>query len=206
MKQIIELDGEKELRALKKVLEKISDVDAQVIVCMKQAIRQPDGYEQQDISTTVLKSNVQVNLNENLIYVTIPSMGRPNVKEIQQLWHNVLQRGTQMYVKGQANDYFLTFDAVYLDEIKEKSYLLCSHCTPIFCSSDGDADLTLVFRLQDVYISIDTYNAHDTEYLAAIAEEEGQSIRTASEDEYNDNTLDEHKDVDELTDATRYIK
>lgn len=178
MKPIVELDMDnpKEAKALKTVLRKINI--GSFVACLKQAVKtKEDEYVSNVLQAAVADEGAMALIDGGLLYITLRDLKNHNVKEIQELWKTVLRRGTTQFTKGEANDYYLTIDCIMIDKSAKKMYTLGCYRTPLFCSSDGDADLTLAMPLEDCFISIDNYDAREIEYAAVSATERGETVK-----------------------------
>ena len=184
MKPLLELnlDDPKERKALDLVLKKIAT--GKVIATIKQIVVNGDSYTSNVIQTAVAETNTLVDINQNLIYITVRNLNKGSVKRLQNLWKTVLKRGTVRYKEGNENDYVMTVDCAYTDEHQGKSYLLGCFMTPIFCSGDGDEDLMFVVPAEDCFISIDRYSRQATDYEMTKQIERGDTITPILNEDY----------------------
>lgn len=179
----LDLDNPTEVKALKTVLQKI--VAGKIIVTVKQMIDDGNEIKSNDIQTAVAETGTMIYLKDNLAYITVRNLKRSNVKQLQNLWKTVLQRGTLQFQKGEACDYYMTTDCIYIDEYRHKSYLFGCFSTPLFCSSDGDEDLMMVVPINDCFISIDRYSEQEADYEAMKQVERGKTVSPLLQEDYD---------------------
>lgn len=193
MKAIAELDmnNPNEQRALRTVLQKVTA--GKVVASIKQAVKKGDDYSIRMVQTVVTEMGALISKDGEFIYFTIRDLKRHNVKQVQTLWKTVLRRGMNQFENGEANDYVLTVDCVYIDEDKAKIFSFGSHRTPLFCSSDGDDDLTLVVPAESCYISIDNYDAKELAYEAEKGKEKGEKVTPLTTTKYKEEAPEKKK-------------
>jgi len=201
MKPVLELDMKNpaEEKALRTVIQKAAI--GKVVASVKQTIQKGDDFDIKMIDTAVTEAGALISLNGEYLYFTIRDLKRHNVKRVQALWKTVLKRVINRFEEGEANDYFMTVDCVTIDEGKSKVFTFGCLDTPVFCSSDGDDDLTMAVKLADCYISIDRYNAKEIAYEAIKAEEKGEKVTPLMTMEYKEDTpeVEQRKQSEEFT-------
>lgn len=188
MKSIIELNMNisAEQKALRAVIQKVAI--GKVVTTIKQAVKKDNDYVFKTIQSAVTEMGALISMNGNYIYISIRDLKRHNVKQVQTMWKTVLKRGINQYIKGEANDYFMTIDCVTIDKEQSKIFSFGSLETPVFCSSDGDDDLTLAVPFDKCYISIDNYNAREIAYEATKGIEQGEKVIPLTKQEYKQET------------------
>ena len=171
----------KELKALEQVLHKTA-IGKKVFV-LKQGHRVGvdeygnDVYDGQDLQVCVTDSPSLVGMDGTLLTFTIRDMKRRDVKAIQNLWKTIFQRGKARKLDGnKPNDYYMTLDCVTVDEHNKLQFTFGCYSTPIFCSSDGDEDLTMTFFTEECFIDISPYDKREVEYQAAKLAEQGLTV------------------------------
>lgn len=187
----LDMKNEKDSKILDTVIKKA--LIGKSVVVMKQVVKvgvDDEGepiYDGKDIKAVVAEGGCLINMDTShgvcVFYVTMRNMKRGNIKEIQNLWKTVRDRGMARYLEGEDNDYYMTLDCVTIEESKERIYTFGSYRTPIFCSSDGDEDLCLVYVIDDCFIDVSRYDKKQVEYEAAKLAEAGLNAGASEEDE-----------------------
>lgn len=190
MLRLTEFNTDEDFEMFREVLEKASQ--GHIVATLKQAMKHPDGgYNYLDMEQYVANQQGFIQVNGEFVYITLHNMTKPDCKKIKSMYNIMLQHGTQMFGKGEANDYVLLIDIAH-NEL-EKGYTYIFSCLqPIFVSGDGDDDLTLVFAINNVLCGKESVSMYDVEYE--------KDMREAREDEVHkfvlDDDLDENEDED----------
>ncbi len=171
----------KELKSLEQVLHK-SSIGKKVFT-LKQGQKVGvdeygnDVYDGQDLQICVTDSSSIIGIDGTMLTFTIRGLKRRDVKAIQNLWKTVYQRGKARMLDGnKPNDYYMTLDCVTIDEHNKLMFTFGCYRTPLFCSSDGDDDLTLMFFTEECFIDISTYNKREIDYQATKLAEQGNVV------------------------------
>jgi hypothetical protein len=174
--------NKKEFEAMKRVLRNLTNPETVCSAKIMQTNLSDDADTEGDIEINQISFAQGVTLlpqiERKLVTVKIDGLNRKEVKYVKEMCYTTYMRCSQNNVNRTQNDYYMTFDFCYLDEENSKSYVMSFADTPIFASGDGDADLWLVFDLADCFIASERYNAHELEYYAMVAEEEGNVVET----------------------------
>lgn len=211
MRKLTELETEEDFAELEEILSKVRS--GNIIGTIRQAIKHDDEYSYIDIEQAVSESEPIVYINEEFLYITVQNVRSEQVRKIRTMWDMVLQRGTQRFVKGEANDYLLTIDLVR-NELEGKGLVYCiSAVQPVFVSNENNRTLMFAFPINSVRCSKDEISIYDVEYEAALREESGNDlynmdIYNDEEDEENSETYEENKDIigtDEYTVGSSYM-
>lgn len=171
----------KELKSLEQVLHK-SSIGKKVFT-LKQGQKVGvdeygnDVYDGQDLQICVTDSSSIIGVDGTMLTFTIRGLKRRDVKAIQNLWKTVYQRGKARMLDGnKPNDYYMTLDCVTIDEHNKLMFTFGCYRTPLFCSSDGDDDLTLMFFTEECFIDISPYNKREVDYQATKLAEQGNVV------------------------------
>ena len=194
MRKLTELSTDSDFEEFSTILSKLHDSHA--VITMKQAVQRKDGeYNYVDLQQTVTENRTTVQINGQFVFITLHNSRRPSSQKARTMWNTVLQRGTNQFKKGEANDYIFVLDMCRSELDKGTAYCL-SAFQPIFMSGEGDSDLSFVFSLESVACGIESVSMYDIEY--ELENEEESSINTdADEGDYSD----EPDDADENYDA-----
>lgn len=211
MKRLTELETKEDFAELEEILSKVRS--GNIIGTMRQAVKHNDEYSYVDIEQAVSESEAIVYINEGFLYVVVQNVRNEQVRKIRTMWNMVLQRGTQRFVSGEANDYLLTIDLV-CNELEGKGLVYCiSAVQPVFVSSESNRALTLVFPINSVRCAKDEISLYDVEYEAALREESGNDVYNmdkyvGDEDDEGSDTYEENNDIigtDEYAVGSSYI-
>ena len=173
----LEAQQQKELKAFDQVLHKTS-VGKKVFV-LKQGGKVGedeygnDIYDGKDLEVCTTDSPSIIGIDGTMLVLSIQNLKRKDVKAIQNLWKTVYQRGKARALEGKPNDYYLTLDIVTIEEHRKLQFTFGCYKTPLFCSSDGDEDLKLMYFTEECFIDISPFNKAEAEYQAAKMMEEG---------------------------------
>lgn len=204
MKKLTELETDKDFEEFGEILSKVSN--GNIIGTLRQVVTKPDGsgYNYVDVQQAVSQSKTLVQVNENYLYITVQNVRSDDVRKIQTMWNMVLQRGTQCFVKGKANDYMLTVDLVR-NELETEGRVYCiSAIQPVFMSSEGNRDLTVVFAFDNVRCAKDEVSMYDVEYEAAIREESGNDVYKISDSDDEDAESEGYDENDGVLNTDEY--
>lgn len=201
MKRLIDLETDEEFSELSEIISEVCN--GSIVATMRQAVKKPDGtYNYIDLQQGVTDAKSILQINGEYFYITIQDIRRTDVRKIMTMWNTVLQRGTNCYMKGEANDYLLTIDVVHNDQKKSLVYIV-SAIQPVFVSGESDRDLMLVFSISDIRCSKDEVSMYDIEYEEALREESGDDVyKFGIDEEYEDIDSD---DADDHTNGTKFV-
>lgn len=199
MKRLIDLETDSEFQELKEVLEKVRS--GNILGTMKQAVATPDGnYSYIDLQQIVGTANCLFQMNGDYFYITAQHVGRATVGRMKSMWNTVLQRGTQKFQNGEANDYIFAID-VAKDE-SEHGYFYCiSAAQPIFMTKESSDSITFVFSMNNVRCVKEEASIYDVEYDVALREEADSDVYQFDIGDFDD---EEEEDV-ELPDVANDI-
>lgn len=175
--------NEKEFRTFRKILSNLTDPSTTCMVrIMQNNFEETTAHENNDMVINHIAFQKSVTLMPQLekgtVMIKIDGLNTKEVKYVKEMCHTVFMRCSKNNAEKKVNDYYMTFDFVYLDEAKSRSYVMSFADTPLFCSGDGDSDLWIVFDAGVCFLSAERYDAHTLEYEAMVAEEEGNHIET----------------------------
>lgn len=212
MRKLTELETEKDFAELEEILSKVRD--GNIVGTMRQAVKHDGEYSYIDIEQAVSQSEAIVYINEGFLYITVQNVRSEQVRKIKSMWNMVLQRGTQRFVKGEANDYLLAIDLI-CNELEGKGLVYCiSGVQPAFVSSESNRTLMLVFPFDNVRCAKDEVSMYDVEYEAALREESGNDVYKMDkydeddEDDENGEAYEENNDfigTNEYTVGSTYV-
>lgn len=194
MRKLTELETDKDFEEFSLILSKLHDSHA--VITMKQAVQRKDGeYNYVDLQQTVAENQTLVQINGQYMFITLRNARRKSSQKARVMWNTVLQRGTNQFKKGEANDYILVVDMCRSELEKGVAYCL-SGFQPIFMSSEGDNDLTFVFTIGSAACGIEEVSMYDIEY--ELENEEESSLNTdADEGDYSDEPDDLDSNYDD---------
>lgn len=174
--------NKKEFNVMKKVLRNLTNPETVCSVKIMQVNLSDEADNEGDVEINQISFKKGVTLlpqiERKLVTVKIDGLNQKEVKYVKEMCYTTFMRCSQNNINGNQNDYYMTFDFCYLDEENTRSYIMSFCDTPLFVSGDGDTDLWIVFDIADCFISSERYNAHDLEYYAMVAEEEGHTVET----------------------------
>lgn len=174
--------NKKEFNVMKRVLRNLTNPETVCSVKIMQTNLSEDADAEGDIVINQIAFSQGITLipqiERKIVMVKIDGLNQKEVKFVKEMCYTTFMRCSQNNVNRQESDYYMTFDFCYLDEESSRSYIMSFADTPLFVSGDGDTDLWIVFDLADCFIASERYNAHDLEYYAMVAEEEGNKVET----------------------------
>lgn len=174
--------NKKEFNVMKRVLRNLTNPETVCSVKIMQTNLSEDADAEGDIVINQIAFSQGITLipqiERKIVMVKIDGLNQKEVKFVKEMCYTTFMRCSQNNVNRQESDYYMTFDFCYLDEENSRSYIMSFADTPLFVSGDGDTDLWIVFDLADCFIASERYNAHDLEYYAMVAEEEGNKVET----------------------------
>lgn len=197
MRRLVDIETKEEFAELSEILAKVRNAHA--VGTIKQAALKENGeYSYIDLQQDVTETRTILQIEGSYFYVTIENIRRNSVRKMKTMWNTVLQRGTQQFEKGKANDYLFTIDIVH-NELEKGLVYSVSAVQPIFVSSDGDTDLKFVFPLDCARCSKDEVSMYDIEYEEAIREESGNDVynfknEDEDDEESNEESAEESED------------
>jgi hypothetical protein len=109
------------------------------------------------------------------------------------------------FKQAEANDYLLTVDVGYSDDRIGIVWLI-SAVQPIFASSDGDRDLTLVFSLENVRCEKSEYDVYDIDYELEVEKRSGDNIYqfNLNEEDVAEEAADEFDETEDIISTKDY--
>ena len=196
----LETQQKKELKAMEQVLHKITTGKKVFVLKQGHKVGEDeygnDIYEGQDLQVCVTDSPAMTGIDGTLLTFTLRDLSRRDVKAIQNFWKTIFQRGKARMLDGnKPNDYYMTFDCVAIDEHNKLIFTFGCYRTPLFCSSDGDEDLTLMFFTEECFIDISPYNKREIEYEAVKQAEQGLVPNRHLESSENEEEIPEKQGV-----------
>lgn len=196
MIRIIDLETDEELAEFEEILSKVRN--GNIIGTLRQAVEKADEeYNYVDLQQAVSSSKALVQINGDYLYITVQDIHNDDIRKILSMWNMILSRGTQRFLKGEANDYLLTIDLVRSEVEKEGIVYCVSGVQPILATSENSRCLTFVFALDSVRCSKDEVSIYDVEYEAAMREESGDEVYKIAEyeDDNEDTAFEENADI-----------
>ena len=208
MIRLIDLETDEEFAEFDEILTKVRS--GNIVGTLRQAVKKPNNgesgdedpsaveYTYVDLQQAVSSAKTLVQINGNYLYITVQDVHNEDIRKILTMWNMILQRGTQRFLKGEANDYLLTIDLVR-DEVEKEGITYCiSAIQPIFATNENSRVLTFVFELANVRCTKDEVSIYDVEYEASLREASGDDVYKISadyEDEDEDEGFEENTDV-----------
>ena len=106
---------EEELKILKECIEKCKKCDC--VARITQMVKtNANDYRQLDIEQFVFSAQTTVHINDGLVYVQLMTNDNSNFQHVRQMHSIVRKRGTDKYLAGELNDYFLVIDLLKEEE------------------------------------------------------------------------------------------
>lgn len=168
-------------------LDKCRNVPA--LVSIKQVIELPNGSsEAVDISKFVVNAVTKILINNNMFYVRLVTAVESDLSHVYSAWETVLERGTNKFEKGEANDYAMVID--FAKEDRDKGYVyIMSYANPMFIGREDDA-LLLVYNIENMRFdktTVDFVQVYDEVQYAEEVQRAADKREEEKEKEYDEN-------------------
>lgn len=195
-----EMETDLQLQEFSECIDKCTSCD--VLVTIKQKVESTSDLEEiklVDIQTQAFESTNEIEIpNNGFVYLRIRTFAE-EYKKLYGLWDTVQKRGSNRYLQGFDNDYFLEVDLIKEDEPNNRAYRM-TFIAPIFIGRENglyvdDNTLLLVFRGD-----ASSFEIEDINYLAVYDADQyaNELARQAvdEEDEDDDDFIDPNEETE----------
>lgn len=159
---------EEKLTILKECIEKCRKCNG-VATIRQIAKTDKNKYNQLDIEQYVFSADCTIHINDGLVYVQLTTGENGSLQHVRQMHNIVRKRGTDKYLAGEENDYFLIIDLFKEDETLSIYYTF-SLFQPQFFSMEHNT-MEVVLPMERMHFFKEQLDRDEIEYEAMLQEE-----------------------------------